>query len=50
VGDEGRFIRVRIIGVGVGLGFVLVLSGRNECRRLDLVYQIKEGLDKGLMV
>ena len=48
---EGRrFIRVRIIGVGVGLGFVLVLSGRNECRRLDLVYQIKEGLDKGLMV
>jgi len=50
VGDEGRFIRVRIIGVGVGLGFVLVLSGRNECRRLDLVYLIKEGLDKGLMV
>jgi len=50
VGDEGRFIRVRIIGVGVGLGFVLVLSGRNECRRLDLVYQIKEGLDKRLLV
>jgi len=48
---EGRrFIRVRIIGVGVGLGFVLVLSGRNEGRRLDLVYLIKEGLNKGLMV
>jgi len=48
---EGRrFICVRIIGVGVGLGFVLVLSGRNECWHLDLVYQIKEGLDKGMMV
>jgi len=45
-----RFICIHIIGVGVGLGSVLVLSGRNECWRLDLVYQIKEGLDKGLMV
>jgi len=40
---------VHTIGV-VGLGFVLVLRGRNECWRLDLVYEIKEGLDKGLMV
>jgi len=47
-GDR-RFICVHIIGV-VGLGFVLVLRGRNECWRLDLVYQIKKGLDKGLMV
>jgi len=48
---EGRrFICAHIIGVDVGLGFVLVLSGRNECRQLDLVYLIKEGLDKGLMV
>jgi len=45
-----RFISVHIIGVGVGVGSVLVLSGRNECRCLDLVYQIKEELDKGLMV
>jgi len=45
-----RFLCVHIIGVGVGLGSVLVLSGRNECWHLDLVYQIKEGLDKGLMV
>jgi len=45
-----RFICVHIIGVGVGLGFVLVLSGRNECWCLDLVYQIKEGLDNVLMV
>jgi len=29
---------------------VLVLSGRNECWHLDLVYLIEEGLDKGLMV
>jgi len=45
-----RFICIHTIGVGVSIGSVLVLSGKNECWRLDLVYQIKEGLDNVLMV
>ena len=52
MGDQGgrRFICVHIIGVGLGLSFVLVLCDRNECREgaaevgLDLVSLIKEGV------